>query len=83
MKTLSDNIKSILSIIIVVMCIAYFFMCSIRNIKPDPQILIAMVSIISSVTGYHFGSSSSSNKAAVTQTGDAPVVNNIVPTEKV
>jgi len=37
-------------------------MCSIRNIKPDPQILIAMVASVSLATGYYFGSSQSSSK---------------------
>lgn len=78
MKTISDNIKPILSVIIVVMGLAYFFMCSIRNLKPDPQILIAIVSMVSAVTGYHFGSSSGSTKKdeAITATMDKPLVTN-------
>ena len=72
MKQLTDNIKAVLSVIVVVTSISYFFMCSIRNIKPDPQILIAMVSIVTMVLGYYFGSSSKSNDkpTATTENGD-------------
>lgn len=59
---LNKNIKPVLALVIVVFGLGYFYMCSIRNIKPDPQILIAMVSIVSGATGYYFGSSSSSSK---------------------
>jgi len=74
MKTtyLSDNIKSILAITTVSLTIGYFFMCSIRDLKPDPQILIAMVTANSQVLSYFFGSSTKSNDnaAAVTNSGD-------------
>lgn len=59
---LTENIKSILALIIVIVGFAYFYMCSIRDIKPDPQILIAFVSTISLVTGYFYGSSSGASK---------------------
>lgn len=81
---LSNNIKSILSVIVVGFSFAYFFMCSVRGIKPDPQILIAVVGANGIVLGYWFGSSSSSSKkddALVnnlgnpTVTGDNPTVN--------
>lgn len=64
MKTtwLQDNIKPILALVIVILGISYFYMCSIRNIKPDPQILIAIVASISATTGYYFGSSQGSSK---------------------
>lgn len=68
---------------IVTAVLGYFFMCSIRDIKPDPQITIAMVGALGTVLGYFFGSSSSSGKKTdvptVTNTGDAPVTN-ITPT---
>jgi len=73
MQHISDNIKAILSIIVVVMSIAYFYMCSLRDIKPDPQILIAMVGAMSGCLGYYFGASSKSNDAqptAKTESGD-------------
>lgn len=88
MKTnwLNDNIKAVLAIIIVILGFGYFYMCSIRELKPDPQILIAFVASIAGVTGYFFGSSSGSAKKddvltsaaiqpTITQTGDKPVIN--------
>lgn len=64
MKTswLSDNIKSILAIIVVILGLSYFYMCSIREIKPDPQILIAIVGSVGTCLGYYFGSSQGSSK---------------------
>lgn len=65
-----------LAIIIIVLGFGYFYMCSIRDIKPDPQILIAFVASIAGVTGYFFGSSSGSAKkdeALVTNAGN-PVI---------
>lgn len=59
---LNKNIKPVLAIIIVIMGFSYFYMCSIRNLKPDPQILIAYVSSIGVCIGYYFGSSQSSAK---------------------
>lgn len=73
MSILSDNIKSILAILTVVLTIGYFFMCSLRNLKPDPQILIAMVTANSQVLSYFFGSSSKTNDpapTAKTESGD-------------
>lgn len=81
---LNDNIKPVLALVIVLLGFSYFFMCSLRDIKPDPQILIAMVASVSLATGYYFGSSSGSAKkdeALVntvgnpTVTGDNPTVN--------
>lgn len=59
---LNKNIKPILALIVVILGFSYFYMCSIRNIKPDPQILIAIVASISGATGYYFGSSVGSAK---------------------
>lgn len=59
---LNDNIKPILALLIVILGFSYFFMCSIRDIKPDPQIVIAMVASVSMATGYYFGSSQGSAK---------------------
>lgn len=71
-KFITDNVKQIIGYTVVVLSIVYFFMCSIRNIKPDPQILIAMVSANSQVLSYYFGSSSKGNDKpmATTETGD-------------
>ena len=58
---LNNNIKPILALVIVILGFGYFYMCSLRDIKPDPQILIAMVAAVSGATGYYFGSSSGSS----------------------
>lgn len=75
---LNDNIKPILAVIIIVLGFGYFYMCSLRDIKPDPQILIAFVASIAGVTGYFFGSSSGSSKKddAISDALTNPVVNN-------
>ncbi len=75
---LSENIKSILALVIVIMGFSYFYMCSIRNIKPDPQILIAFVSSIGVCIGYYFGSSQGSSKKdeTIAAANTPSVVNN-------
>lgn len=81
---LNENIKPILALVIVILGFSYFYMCSLRDIKPDPQILIAFVSTISMAIGYYFGSSSGSakkddalvskdHKIASTKSGDITV----------
>jgi hypothetical protein len=85
---LSANIKSITTLIIVILGFAYFFACLFMNVKPDPQILIAVVGAVSGVLGYWFGSSSGSsvkNGIIASNTGN-PAVNtgdsatvNVVP----
>lgn len=76
MKAISDNIKAILAIIVTIMGLSYFYMCSIRNIKPDPQILIAIVGSVSTCLGYYFGSSQgSSKKDEAFVDGKNPIVN--------
>lgn len=74
---LNDNIKPLLALVIIIFGFSYFFMCSIRNIKPDPQILIAMVAAVSTATGYYFGSSSGSSKKddILADQTNTPVVN--------
>lgn len=82
---LNTNIKPILAIIIVVLGFGYFYMCSIRNIKPDPQILIAMVAAVAAATGYYFGSSQGSSKKddALVGTVGNPTVTGANPTVNV
>lgn len=82
---LTSNIKAILALVVVILGISYFYMCSIRNIKPDPQILIAIVGSLGTCLGYYFGSSQGSSKkddalvsnvtapTASTETGDITV----------
>ena len=54
-----------------------FFYCAVGNIKPDPQILIAVVGASGTVLGYWFGSSSGSSKKddALTASAGNPTVN--------
>lgn len=59
---LNKNIKPALALIVTLLGISYFYMCSIRDIKPDPQILIAIVGSLGTVLGYFFGSSQGSSK---------------------
>lgn len=72
---LNKNIKPIMALVIVTLGFSYFFMCSLRDIKPDPQILIAMVASVSAATGYYFGSSSGSaaKDATIADTINTPV----------
>lgn len=75
---LNKNIKPVLAIIVTVLGVSYFYMCSIRDIKPDPQILIAIVGSLGTVLGYFFGSSSSSAKKddIISTQATTPTVNN-------
>jgi hypothetical protein len=63
---LNDNIKSILAIVIVLAALAYFFLAAFCGFKCDEdiksQITIAVVSVLSTATGYYFGSSAGSAK---------------------
>lgn len=81
---LNKNIKPLLAIMVVSLGFGYFFMCSIRNINPNPQILIAIVGSLGTALGYFFGSSQGSSKkdealvgsvspTAITETGDINV----------
>jgi len=75
---LLTNIKPVLALMIVVLGFGYFYMCSIRNIKPDPQILIAMVTSVSLAIGYYFGSSqgsSAKNDTIAANAGNPSITN--------
>jgi hypothetical protein len=74
----NDNIKSMIALIVIVWGLAYFQVCSVRNIKPDPQILIAIVTIVTAIISYFFGSSASSVKKdeILQQKQDKPLVTN-------
>lgn len=61
MKNLNSNIKSILSIIVLIFGFSYFFYCALTSVKPDPSITIAVVGFVGSVLAYWFGSSSGSS----------------------
>lgn len=75
MKLIFDNIKPILALIVLLLGFSYFYMCSIRNIKPDPQILIAIVSAVGQVLSYFFGSSTKSNTSDISTVQNADTVN--------
>jgi len=61
MKQLSDNIKSLLAIIIVIFGFGYFYLVAFFGVYND-QITIAIVGILGVVIGYYFGSSQGSTK---------------------
>lgn len=74
---LNINIKPILAIMVIVFGFAYFFYCALSNLKPDPQILIAVVGAVGTSLGYYFGSSSGSSKKdeILGNSTDKPTVN--------
>lgn len=59
---LNENIKPLLAIMTVGLTFAYFFYCGIRDLKPDPQILIAVVGANTITLQYFFGNSQGSAK---------------------
>jgi len=61
MKQFSENIKSILAIIIVIFGFGYFYLVAFFGVYND-QITIAIVGILGVVIGYYFGSSQGSAK---------------------
>lgn len=58
----TELIKPILAIIVVVCTFAYFFVCLFSHVKPDPQIIIALVAVQQIPLSYYFGNSSGSAK---------------------
>lgn len=64
MKTLSDNIKSILAILVVTGGESYLFMVTLISTDNTvrSQALIAMVGLLTGVTGYYFGYSQGASK---------------------
>lgn len=63
MKTLSENIKPILAILIIASTICYIFLTTFITTKSnDSQGLIAMIGFASGVIGYYWGYSSGSAK---------------------
>lgn len=62
MKTINDNIKSILALIITVCTFGYFFACELRDETPNDQIIIAVVGFMSGIIGYYFGTTVGSSK---------------------
>lgn len=79
MKQISDNIKAILALILVVGCLLYIFMITFiyrgdSNILS--QALIAIVTALSTATGYYFGYSQGAAKKdeALSQMADKATV---------
>jgi len=58
MKSLSDNIKPLLALIIIFSGIIYFFVCLFINKEPNG----AMIGLVSIAAGYYFGSSTGTAK---------------------
>lgn len=75
MKQFSENIKSILAIIIVLFCFGYFYLVAFFGVQND-QITIAIVGVLGVVIGYYFGSSQGSAKKQ--ETIDAMNKNTII-----
>lgn len=88
MKSLSDNIKPLLALILVVGCLSYLFMITFLfrgDSNVLSQALIAIVTALSTATGYYFGYSQgaarkddviaaqSSTPTATTESGDINV----------
>lgn len=62
MKLISDNIRAIIALLINVSVIAYFFVVTIQEKKPDQAIIIAMVGALGMVNGYYYGSTTGQSK---------------------
>lgn len=62
MKWVPDNFKGIIAAFVVLCSFAYFFFVSVRAIKADPQIIIAIVAAMQNVLNYYFGSSQGAAK---------------------
>lgn len=84
MKTVSENIKPLLALLIVVLAFTYFFAILIIQEQVNDQVIIAIVAMVSGATGYYYGSNTGTAKkdevindlaktnssSAVTSTGD-------------
>ncbi|RWW91875.1 hypothetical protein [Flavobacterium cerinum] len=62
MKKISENIKPILALVIVLLGFTYYFVNLFNHTNPNDQILIAIVSLTSSVVAYYFGASTGNTK---------------------
>lgn len=62
MKYLSNNIKPILAIFVNTMGFLYFFVCLFSRVKPDAQIIMAVVNLMITVNAYYFASSQGAAK---------------------
>ena len=65
MKSINDNIKAILALIIVISCFGYFFMITLLFQNDHTilsQVIIAVVGALGVATGYYFGYSQGAAK---------------------
>lgn len=78
MKTLTENIKAILSVLVIILSFAYLFAITFTGVKADPQVIIFMVGAVGTVLNFWLGSSSSSQKKddTIANAISNPVVNN-------
>lgn len=75
MKTINDNIRPIIALLVIVLGFGYFYLTFFWDEKPNDQILIAIVGVISGVMGYYFGSSTGATKKDET-------INNLIEKQK-
>lgn len=75
MKVISDNIKPLLALLVVLMGFGYFFTTTLSDIKPNDQVLIAIVSLMTGAMGYYFGASTGTAKKDET-------INNLIEKQK-
>lgn len=54
MSFLSNNIKPILGLLIIVLAFTYYFVNLFNHTKPNEQVLIAIVGLCGQVVGYFF-----------------------------
>jgi len=62
MNWISDNVKPIIALMVVMLSFTYFYLCTFGNVEPDPQIIIAIVGALGNTQSYYFGSSTGTAK---------------------
>jgi len=62
MENIKELIKPILVLLIIILGFSYFFATTFTETKPNDQILIAIVGLMTGACGYYFGYSSGSAK---------------------
>lgn len=75
MKMVSDNIKPILALLVVLLGFGYFYSTTFTEVKPNDQILIAVVGLMTGALGYYFGASTGQAKKDET-------INNLIEKQK-
>lgn len=59
----TEHIKAIIAILVVIASFAYFFVTYfVGKGQEDPQVIIAIVGVMTTVTSYYFGSSQGATK---------------------